>query len=258
MSTVTSTKLSGSATAGPRHVAIIMDGNGRWAQRRGHARFFGHVRGAWQVRSIVEAAAESGLDALTLFAFSTENWNRPPEEVGLLWKLFKKFLRREVDRLDHAGVRLKVMGEVDRLTPDVQQAIFDTETRLASNTGLQLTLAVSYGSQKEIAHAAEQMARDCMAGALTPEQIRDRNVFERYLWTAHLRDRSAVDLVIRTSGEMRVSNFLLWQSAYAEYYFTPKCWPDFGKEEFLAALEQFSARERRYGGLVSSPDVHLP
>jgi undecaprenyl diphosphate synthase len=232
----------------PRHIAIIMDGNGRWAQRRNHPRTFGHVRGASRVKSIVREADRLGVKALTLYAFSTENWGRPETELKILWKLLKKFLKREADELDRENVRLRVIGEVERLGPDVREVLDPVIDRLSTNTGLQLTFAVSYGSRKELLRAASSFAADCVSGRRKPSDL-DEALMEEYLWTADLGELSTVDLVIRTSGEYRVSNFLLWQAAYAEYVFFELCWPDFTPEHLAQAVAEYGKRERRFGGI---------
>lgn len=235
----------------PNHVAIIMDGNGRWAQKRGHPRAFGHIRGASRIRPIVEHAQALGIRALTLYAFSTENWNRPQAELDALWKILKKFLAKEEKTLAKNNVRLRVIGEVERLGLDVRQVLDPVLERLSSNTGLQLTFAVSYGSQREIVRAARLFAKDCLTDERKVDEL-DEGLFDRYLWTGDLGPLSRVDLVIRTSGEIRISNFLLWQAAYAEFYFTDVCWPDFGPSHLDKALASFQKRDRRFGGLNKS------
>jgi undecaprenyl diphosphate synthase len=245
----------------PKHIAIIMDGNGRWAQRRHRPRVFGHIRGASRIGSVVREADRLGVKALTLYAFSTENWSRPEDEKSVLWKLLIKFLKREEDELARNNVRLRVIGEVDRLGPEVRKALDPALARLAGNTGLQLTFAVSYGSRREILRAAEAFARDCAAGKRNPAELAGPNgdtVFERYLWTGDLAELADVDLVVRTSGEYRVSNFLLWQSAYAEYIFIEKCWPDFAPEDLRRAIETYSSRDRRFGGVMPASSVSAP
>ena len=238
----------------PRHVAIIMDGNGRWAARRGHPRFFGHVRGSGRVKDVVREADRLGVKALTLYAFSTENWSRPDSELRVLWALLKKFLKREEAELKRQNVRLRVIGEVERLPADVREVLDPVVARLASNSGLQLNFAVSYGSRKELVRAARLFAEDCVRGLRRPEEL-DEAMLARYLWTSDLGELQDVDLVIRTSGELRVSNFLLWQSAYAEYWFTEACWPDFGPEGLRSAVEAYSQRERRFGGVQAVAQV---
>jgi undecaprenyl diphosphate synthase len=232
----------------PSHVAIIMDGNGRWAQRRGHPRVYGHVRGSSRVKAIVREADKLGIRALTLYAFSTENWGRPDTELSVLWKLLKKFLVREVADLDRENVKLHVIGEVERLTPEIRSVLDAAITRLSGNTGLQLTFAVSYGSRRELERASRLFAADCVAGKCKPEDMNE-TLMDEYLWTSRLGKLAHVDLVVRTSGEQRVSNFMLWQAAYAEFYFTDLCWPDFTPAALREAVENFSSRERRFGGV---------
>jgi undecaprenyl diphosphate synthase len=235
-----------------------MDGNGRWAERRRHPRVFGHIRGASRIAGVVREADRLGVKALTLYAFSTENWTRPESERSVLWKLLIKFLKREEKELARNNVRLRVIGEVDRLSPEVRATLDPAIARLSGNTGLQLTFAVSYGSRREILRAAEAFARDCTAGIRNPAELSGPNgdeIFERYLWTGDQGDLADVDLVIRTSGEYRVSNFLLWQSAYAEYIFIEKCWPDFSPEDLRRAVETFSGRDRRFGAVLPSSSV---
>lgn len=238
----------------PRHIAIIMDGNGRWAQRRHHPRVFGHVRGAGRIKEIVREADRLGVRALTLYAFSTENWSRPETELQVLWKLLVKFLRKEIDELERQGVCLRVIGELDRLDPSVRSVVESAIARLQGNSGLQLTVAVSYGSRKELIRAAQNFARDCVAGLAKPEDLHEETL-GNYLWTAGLGSLADVDLVIRTSGEVRVSNFLLWQAAYAEFYFTELCWPDFRAEHLREAVASYSKRERRFGALTPAAEL---
>jgi undecaprenyl diphosphate synthase len=242
----------------PRHIAIIMDGNGRWAERRRRPRVFGHVRGAARIGAVVREADRLGVKALTLYEFSTENWSRPESERSVLWKLLVKFLKREEAELARNNVRIRVIGEVDRLNPEVRAALDPAIARLSGNTGLQLTFAVSYGSRREILRAAEEFARDCVKGIRKPSDLappEGNAVFERYLWTGDQGELADVDLVIRTSGEYRVSNFLLWQSAYAEYIFIEKCWPDFAPEDLRRAVETYSSRDRRFGAVLPSSSV---
>ncbi len=242
----------------PNHIAIVMDGNGRWAQKRGYPRIFGHIRGSARVRLIVRAASELGVKALTLYAFSTENWSRPEGERSVLWRLLKKHLLREADELQRQNVRLRVIGEVERLDPDLQKVVSAVVDKLKNNTGLQLTFAVSYGSRSELVRAAQLFSQDCLQGIRTPSELTE-SVFERYLWTSVLGDLAAVDLFVRTSGERRMSNFLLWQSAYAECVFIDTCWPDFGPHHLRGAIEEYSKRERRFGGVsAQGPEFTSP
>lgn len=232
----------------PKHVAIIMDGNGRWAQQRGHSRVYGHVRGSGRLKAIIEEANRLGVKALTLYAFSTENWARPDSELKILWKLLKKYLQKEAENLYRNNVKFRVIGELERLDSDIQDLVRSVQQRLSGNTGLNLTFAVSYGSRREIARACQLFAQDCLAGKRRPEEMNEQ-LMNQYLWTSDLDELSEVDLVIRTSGEVRVSNFLLWQAAYAEFYFTDICWPDFNPARFRDALIHFANRERRFGAL---------
>ena len=238
----------------PRHVAIIMDGNGRWAEKRHHPRFFGHVRGSSRIKPVVREAKNLGVKALTLYAFSTENWGRPDAELKVLWALLKKFLKREEADLMRENVRLRVIGEIERLAPDVREVLDPVLERLSANTGIQLTFAVSYGARRELARAASLFAQDCVRGAQKPEDMTE-SLMGRYLWTADLGELADVDLVIRTSGEKRVSNFMLWQAAYAEFVFTGLLWPDFGPEQLREALGEYAARERRFGGVTAQEAV---
>ncbi|TCM21601.1 undecaprenyl pyrophosphate synthetase [Novosphingobium sp. PhB165] len=225
---------SGPAVA--RHVAIIMDGNGRWAKKRHLPRALGHQRGVEAVRRVVRGARELGLEALTLYAFSTENWRRPEEEVSDLMSLMKRFILSDLDEFAAAGVRLKIIGDYKAFKPDVVELVEGAVARTAANTGTTLAVALNYGSQDEIARAATKAAEK---GPITPETIAAE------LDTA---DLPPLDLLIRTSGEVRLSNFLLWQAAYAEMLFTDVLWPDFSVDHLREALEEFANRERRYGG----------
>ena len=232
----------------PAHVAIIMDGNGRWAKARGLPRIAGHRRGAEAVRRTVKAAAGFGIAYLTLFGFSSENWKRPVDEVDDLMGLLRHYIRAEIAELHANGVRVRVIGDRTRLAADIVSLIDNAETLTARNGGLTLTIALSYGSRAEIAAAARAIAAAVRAGKLEPDAV-DEALFERHLLTAGIPDP---DLVIRTSGEQRMSNFLLWQTAYAELVFTPTLWPDFGAAELETALREYHGRERRYGASVGS------
>lgn len=225
-----------SEPAAVRHVAIIMDGNGRWAKKRHLPRALGHQRGVEAVRRVVRGARELGLEALTLYAFSTENWRRPEEEVSDLMSLMKRFILSDLDEFAAAGVRLKIIGDYKAFKPDIVELVEGAMARTAANTGTTLVVALNYGAQDEIARAATKAAAK---GAITPETIAAE------LDTA---DLPPLDLLIRTSGEVRLSNFLLWQAAYAEMIFTDVLWPDFNVDHLRAALEEFALRERRYGG----------
>lgn len=227
----------------PAHIAIIMDGNGRWAKARGLPRTAGHKRGAEAVRRAVEAAREIGVGYLTLYAFSSENWKRPTGEVTDLMGLLRLYLRNEVSNLHKNGIRLRVIGDRSRLGPDIVALIEESEAKTANNSALTLTLALSYGGRQELAEAARRIAVEVAAGRLSPEQV-DEAAIARNLFTHGMPDP---DLVIRTSGEKRMSNFLLWQSAYAELVFIDVLWPDFGRAELEAAIRDFHGRERRYG-----------
>ena len=228
----------------PRHIAIIMDGNGRWAAGRGLPRIAGHRRGADAAREAVRGCIDLGVDYLTLYAFSSENWKRPAEEVGELMGLLRLYLRRELDSLSRAGVRLRIIGERDGLDDDIRFLISGAEARTRANRALTLTVALNYGGRAEIAAAARAIARGVEAGRIAPERV-DAALFSTHLLTDGLPDP---DLVIRTSGERRLSNFLLWQCAYSELVFTPVLWPDFDRASLEDAIGEFHGRERRYGG----------
>lgn len=230
----------------PLHVAIIMDGNGRWAKARGLPRVAGHKRGAESVRAVVEAAPDLGITHLTLFGFSSENWKRPEEEVSALMGLLRLYLRNEVARLKEHGVRLRFIGERDRLSADIIDLMTSAEATTAGNDGLTLTVALSYGGRADMVHAARALAARVKAGDLDPADI-DETAFGNALMTAGLPDP---DVLIRTSGEQRISNFLLWQCAYTELVFSDVLWPDFGRDELVACLEQFHGRERRFGAVL--------
>jgi undecaprenyl diphosphate synthase len=232
----------------PRHVAIIMDGNGRWATSRGLPRVAGHRRGAEAVRRTVTAATELGIEYLTLFGFSSENWKRPTEEVDDLMGLLRHYLRGEIAELHKNGVRLRVIGRRERLPVDIVTLIANSEELTRDNTRLQLTVALSYGGRDEIAFAARQIAEAARDGRLAPDSV-DESCFARHLFTAALPDP---DLLIRTSGEQRISNFLLWQTAYSEFVFTDTLWPDFAKEDLERAVDDFNGRERRYGAVTGT------
>jgi undecaprenyl diphosphate synthase len=232
----------------PRHVAIIMDGNGRWATARGLPRVAGHRRGAEAVRRTVTAATELGIEYLTLFGFSSENWKRPMTEVDDLMGLLRHYLRGEIAELHRNGVRLRVIGRRERLPVDIVTLITNSEELTRNNARLQLTVALSYGGRDEIASAARQIAEAVRTGQLAPEAI-DEDCFARHLFTSALPDP---DLLIRTSGEQRISNFLLWQTAYSEFVFVETLWPDFSKEDLKRAVEDFNGRERRYGAVTGT------
>ncbi len=229
----------------PDHVAIIMDGNGRWAQSRGMPRIEGHRRGVNTVRMVSETCTELGIGALTLYCLSSENWKRPKEELEFLMQLLEQYLVEERELIMRQGLRLKVIGRRDRLPKSVLDEMDKTLEMSADNPGTQLVLAIDYGGRDELAMAARSIGEDLLAGRLTADQIDEESINER-LYTKGLPD---VDLMIRTGGEMRVSNFLLWQLSYAELWVTETCWPDFDRKEFEAALESFGSRDRRFGGL---------
>ncbi len=227
----------------PRHVAVIMDGNGRWAQKRGLSRIEGHKRGKASVQDVVETAQEIGLKYLTLYAFSTENWQRPANEVRALMSLLRRYLRTELHKLIQNNIRLLAVGDLSRLPDAVRQPLEEAMRLTENNIGLTVVLAISYGSREEIVAAARALAAAVQEGRLAPREI-DENVFTKYLWTAGVPEP---DLLIRTSGEFRLSNFLLWQMAYTEIYVTETLWPDFGRAEFLQALIDYQSRDRRFG-----------
>lgn len=234
----------------PTHIGIIMDGNGRWAKKRGLPRTDGHKAGIESVRAIVEAAGEIDVKAVTLYTFSNENWKRPKAEVSALMSLLLQTIRREVDELNAKNVRLTTIGHVDALPYAPRVGIKNTIKKLSTNTGLVLNLALSYGSRQEIVDAVKKIGEDIKNGLLEPNDV-DEQKFASYLQTNEIGDP---DLLIRTSGEQRISNFLLWQIAYAELYITPTLWPDFGKAEFYQAVENYQTRERRFGRV--SEQIH--
>ncbi|WP_294194481.1 isoprenyl transferase [uncultured Sphingomonas sp.] len=233
------------ATVLPRHVAIIMDGNGRWAAARRLPRAMGHRAGVEAVRNVTRAARTLGIEALTLYAFSSENWRRPAEEIGGLMKLLKLFIRNDLAELMREDVRLRVLGDYRRFPADVVALIDDALARTAGNRGPILAIALNYGAQAELVAAAQALAAQAVDGALDPATI-DSDTIEAQLQT---RDLPPLDLLIRTSGEQRLSNFLLWQAAYAELLFVDTLWPDFGADDLAAAVDAFGRRQRRYGGL---------
>jgi len=235
----------------PRHVAVIMDGNGRWAKQRHLPRVEGHRAGAAAVRDTVETAARLGLDALTLYAFSTENWKRPKAEVSTLFTLLKEYLRKEFRTLAENDIRFRVVGRAGGLDASVQAALRMALDATAACRGMVFSVALNYSGRAEIADAARSLAREAAAGRLDPESI-DEEAVARRLYTADLPDP---DLLVRTSGEMRISNFLLWQIAYAEIHVTPVLWPDFRCRHFLEALCDYQRRERRYGGVTEADEA---
>jgi undecaprenyl diphosphate synthase len=229
----------------PRHIAVIMDGNGRWARERGLPRIEGHRRGSEAVRACTAACIEAGVPYLTLYAFSKENWRRPADEVGALMLLLDRFLAERAAEIMDKNVRLRAIGHLGDLPEKVRKRLDDTIAKSAGNTALTLTLALSYGARTEIADAARQLAREAKAGTLDPEKI-DEEFLGSRLYTAGMPDP---DVLVRTSGEMRISNFLLWQISYAEIVVTPKLWPDFTKDDLFAAMQEYARRSRRYGGI---------
>jgi undecaprenyl diphosphate synthase len=235
----------------PAHVAIIMDGNGRWAHAHGLPRFEGHRRGVEAVRRAVRSAIERGVRYLTIYSFSSENWRRPPDEVAMLMGLLKRFIRNDLADLNENGVRVRIIGERDTLAPDIVSLLVEAESLTRDNRGLTLTVAFNYGARQEIVEAARRLAIDVREGRLDANSV-GQDEFAARLDTAELPDP---DLIIRTSGEMRLSNFLLWQSAYAELVFLPILWPDFDDAAFVSALDQYAARERRFGALVEPAAV---
>ncbi|OSQ42444.1 UDP pyrophosphate synthase [Thalassospira sp. MCCC 1A01428] len=230
----------------PRHVAIIMDGNGRWARARGKPRTAGHRAGVEAVRRTVQAAAEIGIEYLTLYGFSTENWKRPEGEVSDLMGLLRLFIKRELGALDKNGVQIKIIGDRDRFAPDIRALLDNAEKRTVSNSRLKLTIALSYGARSELVDAVRQIARRVALGELSESNINE-DLIEQNLATAGMPDP---DLLIRTSGEQRISNFLLWQSAYTEFVFDEVLWPDFDRQHLEQAIENFAGRERRFGAVL--------
>jgi len=245
MSASTSNLSSEAAANLPRHVAVIMDGNGRWAKSRHLPRIEGHRRGADSAREIIRTAGELGIKYLTLYAFSAENWNRPKDEVDALMKYLVHYLKTETKDLNKNNVRLEVIGQIHRLPENVQEHLAKSIATLSRNNGLTLVMALSYGSRIEIVEAVRAIAEKAKQGRLDPADINEK-IISDHLWTRNVPDP---DLLIRTSGEMRVSNFLLWQISYAELVVTPTLWPDFRKPQFFAALEEYARRHRRFGGV---------
>ncbi len=242
----TTQQLSAEAKASlPAHVAIIMDGNGRWAKQRHLPRVQGHRNGVESVRAVVRAAGESGVKYLTLYAFSVENWNRPKDEVDTLMKYLARFLKNEIGELNRGNVRLEAIGQIYRLPEFVQEQLEKTKAALAKNNGLTLILALSYGGRTELVEAVREIAGKVKRGALEPAEITEQ-ILAQHLYTRHWPDP---DLLIRTSGEMRISNFLLWQISYAELVVTQTLWPDFRKAQFNEALEEYARRHRRFGAV---------
>jgi undecaprenyl diphosphate synthase len=235
---------------GARHVAIIMDGNGRWAQGRGLARLLGHRAGVESVRAVTRHAARIGLAQLTLFAFSTENWKRPANEVATLMRLLRQYLVDERDELMENRIRLTSIGRVDGLVPEVLEALRETERLTAANDGMTLCLALNYGARTELAEAAKRLAQDAQAGRLDLASLEGPSLEAALTARLYQPDMPALDLMIRTAGEQRLSNFLLWQMSYGELWVTDVCWPEFREDDLESALAEYATRVRRFGGLV--------
>ena len=236
---------TGSGEGTPRHIAIIMDGNGRWAQRRGLPRIAGHRKGIEAARSVVKTAGALGIEVLTLYAFSSENWSRPASEISDLMDLLRRFIRKELEALAKEGIRIRVIGDYQAFEPDVVELIDRAIARTETNSKATLVVALNYGSQSEITQSVRKIAADVASGAMSADDITSDTI-EGHLSTDGL---PPLDLLIRTSGERRLSNFLLWQSAYAELYFTETLWPDFDEQALRDAVADFGQRDRRYGGL---------
>ena len=234
----------------PEHIAIVMDGNGRWAQARGQVRINGHRRGVEVVRQVTSLCAKAGVSFLTLFAFSSENWRRPADEVTFLKKLLATSLEKEFDRLHKNNIRLNVIGDVTPFGPHLEKNIENAKQRTDGNTGLTLTIALNYGARWEISAAAKNIAVDCVSGKLKPEDISE-SLFNDRLTTGNIPDP---DLFIRTGGEIRLSNFLLWQLAYTELFFTDTLWPDFDEQQLANALDRFTKIDRRFGSIIETVD----
>ena len=239
------TRADDGSHTGPRHVAIIMDGNGRWATQRGRPRLFGHHAGAKRVREIVESCPDVGVEYLTIFAFSTENWKRTQVEVAGLMDLFRRYIAKETRALTELGARVRFIGDRERLDAKLVKLMEELEKTTAGNSKVNLTIALNYGARDEVSRATKLLAEDVARGLLDPANV-DEETVSRYLDTRVLPDP---DLVIRTSGEARISNFLLWQSAYAEYEFIDTLWPDFSREEFASLCASYGERDRRFGGV---------
>lgn len=235
----------------PQHIAIILDGNGRWAKSKGMPRNYGHAQGSKNVERICEDAYRMGVKYLTVYAFSTENWSRPKDEVDALMKLLRNYMKTCLKTAAKNDMKIRVLGDVTRLDGDIRARIAELEEATKNNGGLNFQIAINYGSRDEIIRAVKKLVKDCRENVLDPEEI-DEAVFERYLDTHGIPDP---DLLIRTSGELRLSNYLLWQLAYTEFYFTDVPWPDFTKEELVKAIEKYNARDRRYGGVKEGKDV---
>ena len=229
----------------PQHIAIILDGNGRWAKAKGMPRNYGHAQGSKNVEKICEEAWRMGIKYLTVYAFSTENWSRPENEVAALMKLLRNYMKTCLKTAAKNDMKIRVIGDIEPLDDDIKSRIRELEAATTDNGGLNFTIALNYGSRDELTRAAQKMAKDCAEGKIKAEEI-DESVFETYLDTHGIPDP---DMMIRTSGEQRLSNYLLWQLAYSEFYFTDVPWPDFTKEELVKAIEEFNRRHRRFGGV---------
>ena len=240
-----SNKQAGQAVSLPRHVAIIMDGNGRWAQRRGLPRTAGHKAGAETFRNIATYCKEIGINYLTVYAFSTENWKRPPAEVDAIMGLLDQYLRESIETMARDNIRLRFFGDTSVLSPKLRKLIEETDEITQHIEGFQANICLNYGGRDEIVRAAKKYAQECVEGMKTPESLSEAD-FSNYLWSAGIPDP---ELLIRPGGEMRVSNFLLWQCAYSEFYFSDVLWPDFGTDELDGAIAEFNRRDRRFGGV---------
>ncbi|WP_122642235.1 isoprenyl transferase [Luxibacter massiliensis] len=235
----------------PQHVAIILDGNGRWAKSKGMPRNYGHAQGSKNVEKICEEAWRMGIKYLTVYAFSTENWNRPKSEVDALMKLLRNYMKTCLKTAEKNDMKIRVIGDIKALDEDIKGRIKELEEASRENGGLNFTIAINYGSRDEMIRAFRNLAKDCVERKVDPSEI-DEALYESYLDTHGIPDP---DLLIRTSGELRLSNYLLWQLAYTEFYFTDVLWPDFTKEELVKAVEQYNSRDRRYGGVKEEQDV---
>ena len=234
----------------PQHIAIILDGNGRWAKKRGMPRNYGHAQGSKNVERICEDAYRMGVKYLTVYAFSTENWKRPKDEVDALMNLLRNYMKTCLKTAEKNRMRVRVIGDKTALADDIRERIATLEEATKNNDGLNFQIALNYGSRDEMVRAMKKMCKDCKDGVIEIEQI-DETLFEGYLDTSDIPDP---DLMIRTSGEQRLSNYLLWQLAYSEFYFTDVLWPDFSKEELVKAIEYYNGRDRRYGGVKEGED----
>ena len=235
----------------PQHVAIILDGNGRWAKSKGMPRNYGHAQGSKNVERICEEAWRMGIKYLTVYAFSTENWQRPKSEVDALMKLLRNYMKTCLKTAEKNDMKIRVIGDIGPLDADIQKRIMELEEASRDNGGLNFTIALNYGSRDEMIRAVKRLAQDCADGKVKPGEI-DEKLYASYLDTCELPDP---DLLIRTSGEQRLSNYLLWQLAYSEFYFSDVPWPDFTKEELIRAIEHYNSRERRFGGIKEERDV---